>query len=290
MSPTLSIIVASHNARASIEACLDSLVRQMDQSVELIVVDNSVDGSADLVRARYTRVHLLALAPTALVNELWSAGIQESHGAIVALTTAHCIPADDWVAQVFEAHESPTAGVGGAIDGESGSGLTDWAVFFCRYSRFMPPLAEGKGIDIAADNAAYKREPLFRHEDQWRSGFWEPQLHEALLKEGQELKLCPGMLVRHRHSFGFASFMRQRFRHGRQFGGWRASNLTPTKRLIYLAAAPLIPLVLLQRTVRVVLGKGRHVSKLIAALPMLAAFFGAWVCGEALGYARGSSR
>lgn len=290
MTPRLSIIVASHNARASIESCLDSLVHQADQSVELIIVDNSVDGSAGFVRARYTRVHLLELAPAALVNELWSAGIQASHGAIVALTTAHCIPAGDWVARILEAHESPAAGVGGAIDGEAGSGLTDWAVFFCRYSRFMPPLAESNGIDIPADNAAYKREPLFRHEAQWRDGFWEPQLHEALLKEGQELKLCPHMHISHRHSFGFTSFLRQRFRHGRQFGGWRATSLTPMKRLAYLAAAPLIPLVLLQRTVRLVFGKGRHVGKLLATLPLLVAFFSAWACGEALGYVRGPSR
>lgn len=290
MSPRLSVIVASHNARASIRDCLDSLLRQADSGVELIVVDNSVDGSAEIVRAGHTGIRLLELPPAALVNELWSAGIRACRGPIVALTTAHCIPAEDWIARVVQAHESPVAGVGGAIDLDPASGPADWAVFFCRYSRFMPPLAEGRVLDIPADNAAYKREPLFRHEEQWRDGFWEPQLHEALRKEGQELMLCPAMVVRHRHSFGPADFLRGRVAHGRQFGAWRASGLTPAMRLVYFAAAPLIPLVLLQRTVRRVFGKRRHIGKLLASLPLLVLFFGAWACGEAQAYARGALR
>lgn len=289
MSTLLSVIVASCNARVSIQDCLESLTRQIDLAVELIVVDNSNDDSADIVRA-FPQVKLLTLPEGALMNELWSAGILQSRGDIVALTTAHCIPAPDWIAQVRAAHAGVAAGVGGAIDGDAKSGLTDWAVCFCRYSRFLPPLSAEEVADIPADNAAYKRAPLFRHEAQWRDGFWEPQLHHALALEGQVLRLAPAMRVHHRHSYGFAGFLRQRFLHGRQYGGWRASTLSPAKRALMLAASPLIPLVLLQRTARRVLGKGGYRVRLIATLPLLAAFFTAWACGEALGYARGSQR
>jgi len=289
MSPVLSIVVASSNARASIRDCLDSLTQQASAEVELIVVDNSGDGSADIVRAHFPGAQLLTMPAGALINQLWSAGIAESQGDIVALTTAHCIPASDWVAQVRAAHASAAAGIGGTIDGDAGSSLVDWAVCFCRYSRFMPPLGAGEVADIAADNAAYKREPLFRHQAQWRDGLWEPQLHRALAREGQVLLLAPAMGVRHRHSYGFAAFLRQRFIHGRQYGGWRTTTLSPARRALLVAASPLLPWLLLQRTVRRVLGKGSHGLRLVATLPLLAAFFVAWSCGEALGYVRGEA-
>ena len=290
MNVSLSIIVACCNAAASIRDCLDSLVQQGEADVELIVVDNSDDGSAEIVRAQFPGVRMFTMPSQALINELWSTGILQSCGDIVALTTAHCIPAPDWIAQVRKAHGTPAAGVGGAIDGDSESSLVDWAVCFCRYSRFLPPIGTGVVDDIPADNAAYKRAPLFRHQAQWRDGFWEPQLHHALAREGEVLWLAPAMQVRHRHSFGFSGFMRQRFLHGQKYGGWRASTLTPAKRVMMLIASPLIPLVLLQRTARRVMGKGGYRLHLFATLPLLAVFFIAWACGEALGYARGSAQ
>ena len=290
MSVKLSVIVACCNARSSIRDCLDCLVQQSDEDVELIVVDNSVDGSADVVRSYFPQVRMLTQPEGALINELWSTGLMQGSGEILALTTAHCIPAQDWIEQIRAAHTAVAAGVGGAIGGDFQSGLVDWAVCFCRYSRFLPPLSAGEVDDIPADNAAYKRAPLFRHEAQWRDGFWEPQLHHALALEGQVLRAAPAMLVRHRHSYDFSGFLRQRFLHGQKYGGWRASTLSPAKRALLLAASPLIPFVLLQRAARRVISKGGYHLRLIATLPLLTAFFIAWACGEALGYARGPAR
>ena len=286
----LSVIVASHDARGSVADCVASIERQLTPQDELIVVDNSQDGTGQIVRDRFRRVRLLSLDPSALVNELWSAGIRASHGDIVVLTTAHCIPAPDWIAQVVRAHGAGATGIGGAIDAEDGSGVIDWAVCFCRYSRFLPPLTNQAVTDIPADNAAYARGALLRHEDQWRAGFWEPQVHHALLAEGGQLRLAPEMLVRHRHSFGFAQFIRERYRHGRQYGGWRATTLTPSRRALHIVASPLIAPLLLARTMQRVLQKGGRTGRLIVAAPALAAFFLAWACGEALGYVRGPVR
>jgi glycosyltransferase involved in cell wall biosynthesis len=286
----LSVVVASSNAIVSIRDCLGCLVRQVDASIELIVVDNSSDGSTEIVRTDFPQVQLMTRPKSALINELWSAGIKESSGTIVAITTAHCIPSNDWIQQVLEGHLAEAAGVGGTIDGDPASGVIDWAVCFCRYNHFLPPLTASEVDDIAADNASYKRGPLFQHEAQWREGFWEPQLHRALAQQGQSLRIAPAMLVRHRHSYNFSGFMMQRFLHGQKYGTWRASTLGSTKRALMLAASPLIPFVLLQRTTRRVLQKGRNRSKFLAALPLIAAFYVAWACGEATGYAKGFAR
>ena len=290
MTIALSIVVASCNAVVSIRDCLGCLVQQVDQRIELIVVDNSDDGTTEIVRTDFPQIQLMTRPKNALINELWSAGIRESKGAIVALTTAHCIPAHDWIKQVLDGHLTEAAGVGGTIDGDPAGSLIDWAVCFCRYNHFLPPHFAGEVDDIPADNASYKRAPLFRHEAQWRDGFWEPQLHRALAQEGQVLRIAPAMWVRHRHSYNFSGFMMQRFLHGQKYGSWRASTLGFVKRALMLAASPLIPFVLLQRTTRRVLQKGRNRSKFLAALPLIAAFYVAWACGEAAGYAKGLAR
>ena len=42
--------------------------------------------------------------------------------------------------------------------------LVSWAIYFCRYSRYMLPLKEALVDDFAADNASYKRSILDRYQ------------------------------------------------------------------------------------------------------------------------------
>src|SRR5216683_3197838 len=51
-APRMSVVVASHNARVSIRECLSVLVGQRNHDdVEILVVDNSHDGSAETASA-----------------------------------------------------------------------------------------------------------------------------------------------------------------------------------------------------------------------------------------------
>lgn len=56
----ISVIVVSYNSRADLPSCLGSVVHELGSEDELIVVDNdSIDGSADLVASRYPDVQLI---------------------------------------------------------------------------------------------------------------------------------------------------------------------------------------------------------------------------------------
>lgn len=61
-SPTLSIIIVSWNVRDLLRVCLHSIQRAQGQlALEVIVVDSaSADGSADMVRAEFPHVRLMA--------------------------------------------------------------------------------------------------------------------------------------------------------------------------------------------------------------------------------------
>lgn len=288
--PTISVVVASTGPGSALEACLESLAAQMPaHGVDVVVVGASGDGHAQLVGRRFPDFRIVAVAAGALVPELWAAGIRATAGDVVALTTAHCVPAKDWLSAIAAAHASPVAAVGGAIEPDGEGRPLDWAIYFCRYSRYMLPLPAGQVADLAADNASYRRAELEGVGNAWRDGFWEASVHEELRRRGRALALDPSIVVRHRPSFSLGGFLRQRLLHGQHYARRRIRG-APGRRALYLAASPAIPLVLAARIARVVLGKRRHRLALLRAAPLLLLFLLAWTLGEALGYLRGPAR
>lgn len=254
---------------------------------ELLVVDNSTDGTGELVRRRFPDVRLVRSRPSALIPHLWEEGIRQSRGRIVAITTAHCVPREDWVDHILRAHAGEHVAVGGAIENDRRAGPVDWAVYFCRYTPFMLPFAEGPVPEIPGDNASYRRTWLDRCDATWRNGFWEPDVHAELKKAGARLWLTPSIVVYHKRSFGLRGFVRQRFHHGMHFGGARARRLSLPKRLLYAALSPAIPVVLVVRIVKRVAARRRHAGALLGSLPFLVLFLLAWTLGELIGYLRG---
>ncbi len=290
-APQISVVVASQNARGTIVECLSALLSQARTfSVELIIVDSSSDETTVLIREQFPHVVLLALPPGALIPELWKVGIEHSTATIVAITTAHFIPAPDWLQQILKAHEAAAPAIGGAIENDEAGRVVDWAVYFCRYSPYMLPFSEGAASEIAGDNASYKRESLDRCRQAWRTGFWEPEVHAEMKKAGERLLLAPSIIVRHKHSFGWWGFMQQRFQHGIQFGGDRAARFSVSRRVLYSVLSPAIPFIFLMRIVRQLLVKQRHWGKFVQALPILVLFLSAWTLGELVGYVRGATK
>jgi hypothetical protein len=308
-SPKLSVVIGSHNARSSVRECLSALEKQRqglpDQEVEIIIVDNSTDGTTELIRIAMEEqgrgrgdgpapnLKLVEAPATALIPELWGIGVRQSSGAIIATTTSHFTPRPDWFEQILRAHESSHAGhaghagIGGAIENDDSSGLVDWAVYFCRYSSFMPPFVEKAAREIAADNASYKRSALAQWRQSGEAGFWETVVHAGFRKQGLSLLLSPAIVVTHKRSFALFDFIRQRFQHGRQYGGARAERISTGRKWVYALLSPLIPLLFLARISRLVVTRRAHIGKFLLSLPILSLFLSGWAMGELWGYLLG---
>ena len=286
--PKVSVVVASHNARASIEECLTSLETQQPKGgVEIVVVDNSTDGTAEVIRQCFPAVKLVVRPPSALIPELWEAGIRRSSGDIVAITTAHCVPGKDWLIQMLKAHEAAVPAIGGAIENYESAGVVDWAIYFCRYSQYMLPFRESLVPEIPGDNASYKRVYIDRCHHVRHNGFWEPAVHTELKKAGLQLLLVPSIVISHKKSFSLKGFLKQRFQHGMQFGRERASRFPGPKRALYVLLSPAIPVAFLVRISQQVLSKRKHRKEFLISLPILLLFLLAWTWGELIGYLRG---
>ncbi|HEX8010439.1 MAG TPA: glycosyltransferase [Casimicrobiaceae bacterium] len=222
--------------------------------------------------------------PGALVPQLWAEGVRAARGTWVATTTAHCIPASDWVARLKAHLDEPVAAVGGVLANDAAAGPIAWAIYLLRYTAFAAPQAGGTVTELAADNALYRRAHIVEQQDLLADGFWEPAFHARWRAAGHELRLDPALVVTHRNRYRAGEFFRQRLAHGRQFGFARAAAWPRGRRLAMLLGSPLLPLVFLRKIVRAARRHpvcSRHVWP---AAGWLLVFAGAWGIGEATGY------
>jgi len=68
----------------------------------------------------------------------------------------------------------------------------------------------------------------------------------------------------------------------------RLGELSPLRRLCYVAAAPALPIVLAARMLRKTLGKRGHLAELALSFPVSLVAILAWALGELCGYVAGA--
>jgi hypothetical protein len=278
-NPTISVVVGAKASTDSLRACLSALEPQR-AGVEVVVCEALA--SPPELRERF---HWAAFTQKlgALVPELWTEGIDQASGDVVALTISQMVPASDWIEAIRDQHRRHDA-VGGAIDPGKGLRIADWAEYFCRYSRDMAPFPGHACVDLPGDNAAYKREWLDRVRSTFRDGFWEPDVHRELANEGASLWHAPEVVVRQGGSAGWRAFASQRLRHGRAYGNQRGVRFGRARNAAGVAGAPLVPFLMTLRIFRQVYAKRRHRTRAVAALPLIFFFNVVWAAAEARGH------
>ncbi len=287
------MVVGSQDADLPLLACLESLVPQAEPlGAEVLVAGSLGDETRRVIERRFPRVHVLAAGPDLLVPELWELGLRWAAAPIVALTTAQCRPAADWLTSAAQALEdAPEASaVGGPIEPPQGGSAADWAVYFARYAAYMPPVPDGPVAEIPGDNAVYRKKDLDLYWQEGSGGFWETLVHRRMRSAGRSLRMSPTMGVCLVPGQRPGPFVRARFRHGRHFAATRPGD-PRWRRFLRLFLSPLLPGLLLARVGRRVVSHRPDWSpRYLAALPWLAIFFASWSLGEAAGYISGRPR
>lgn len=285
----MSVVVAAWPDPAGVEECLTALEPQRDPVRDEVWVVAAASGGAG--RGAHPWASWLEASPRLLVPQLWSLGIRAASRDVVALTTAHCVPAPGWLAALREGH-ARLAGpaIGGPIEPPRGGRPVDWATYFLRYSAWLGLDREQAVPDLAGDNASYKRAVLLAAPEVAEDGFWEHEFHGRLRRAGQQPVFLPQMRVALRRSPAFGAFVRQRLRHGRRFGSARLRAHGRLWRAAAVAGSPLIPVALLGKVLGRALRHGRDLGALCGVLPLIAAFALAWAVGEASAYAAPARR
>jgi hypothetical protein len=285
----VTVVVACVEARRSIDRCLASIEAACRElRAEIVVVDASTDGTAEEVASRWPAIQLLRYPPGTLVPALWAAGLRGSSAPAVVFTIGQVIVPPEWTRALLGGLELAD-GAGGPMLLADAAGPVDWAVFYLRYSAFLPGQLPNGIVsgEIAGDNAAYRRAALDQHSESLAEGFWEVDFHQRLRRSGGRLTARRDAAVRFEHSAPLPAMLRHRFEHGRHFGAQRVEHGSSTARVAL--AAPVVPLVLALRAARRVVREPGYRLRFLAALPIFLVLAAAWSAGEAAGAVTGRS-
>lgn len=165
MTPTLSIIIVSFNARADLERCLESLHAAPPVATnEILVVDNgSTDDSAGAAR-RWPNVTVLELGANLGFARANNAGIRAGSGTnILLLNSDTIVPAGAIDRLIAELDRDPTVAIVGPrlVDGSGRAELS--------FGRMIGPLNELRQQRLATSGAVDALTRARRHPD-WVSG------------------------------------------------------------------------------------------------------------------------
>src|SRR5688572_26820329 len=214
----------------------------------------------------------------------YAAGIRAASAPLVVFTEDHCYPESGWARALVEAYDDRTAAVGPVVAHANVAGSIAWADYLIGYGPWIDPTPGGEVEYLPGHNSSYRRAALLPYEPDLET--WlvaESVLHWDLRKRGWRLILEPRART---HHFSFsrpASWLRATFLQSRAFAGERMQDAGPAKRLLWVAATPLIPAVRLRRCARDT-RRSAAGPPLVRALPALAASLAISALGEAVGY------
>lgn len=286
----LSVIVVSFSRLATLERCLSALVAEVRSvQAEVLVVRRSDD--VDPLRSRFPAVRWIPARPDETVPRMRSLGLESSGGDPVALLEDDCVVAEGWCAALLSAHQGSSAAVGGPIEPGNYRRARDWGVFFCEYGRFMSPLT-GEVAVLPGNNISYKRSALEKLAADVRNpnGFYETFANARLRQSGEVLRAAPRMIVHNANSWSREWLTTLPYHHGRGYGGLRVAGRSAAVRFGFAAFAVVLPAVQVGRITREIARRGRHLGRLVCALPWILLFATSWSVGEGVGYLFGPGR
>lgn len=284
---------------AAVESCLAALAAQDTRhELEIIVPwDESIAAVGALAR-RFPSVRFVSMGRLQTSQELTSeagqhelfdrrraAGLAVATGDVIAILEDRGRPRPDWARMMISAHQLlPHAVIGGAIENAHDSPL-NWAVYFCDFGRYQPPFEPGPRQWVSDINIGYKRTPLMAVVDAWREEYREATVNWALLRNGEVLYVTPDAVVEQcRGDLSFRSLLSERVAWGRLFALTRAREHGLLRRFTWAVTAPLLPVLLFARQLRLQCAKRTTLRPFLLASPIVVCFLAAWSVGEALGY------
>lgn len=288
MPPKVTVIVASVVGSPFIDECVESVLRQKGApQYEVIVSDCRGSENVQRLVTRFPQVRFVEHAKRETVPRLRRSGVEQAQGEFVAVIEEHCLAREDWIAKLIAACDSRYVAAGGPIHDYNYSRLRDWVTYFIEYNAYMPPWPDGEASNLNGANLIYRREVLLANLDALDKGYWEATLHPKLLAEGSKLRSVPDAVVYHRGPFDYFYYLRQRYLFSRAFAGARRGEVPLAKRVAYIVASPLVPVLLLARIGQRVAEKKKRIGKFVVSTPLILPALCVYAFGECMGYAFG---
>lgn len=218
------------------------------------------------------------------VFRLRSNGLKVASGVKIILLEDHCEITSNWFESIQTHLNNSKRIVGGPVENGSSHSFYHWSLYWSEYAAMMPPLPEGSIPYISAVNCAYDKSALDSCKETWLDGFYDNEVHDALIGQGASYYLAPGAIVRTSLPFKFSQALVHLYTGGKRYGRYRGGNYWNLTRLVRILSTILVPAVLLTRVFNIVLKRQpNRIKVFIFAWPILYLLLSAWGFGEMIG-------
>lgn len=206
----VSVIVPAYRGLATIAACLES-VREAAacMSHEIIVVESSGDGTADLVRRRFPGVKVIESGTRLSSGSARNAGFCHARGRLWLCVDQDCLVPRDWMTRLVALLTRDNIGAaGGSLGVANPANLPGWCVYFLEFFTHFP--SRGRVRD---DNFLIGANSGWRSEACSREIFPDRTLGEDLIaservrRSGWQVSYDPGLTVQHHNRHGWVQFL-----------------------------------------------------------------------------------
>ena len=207
----VSVVIPAFQGRATIVECLESVVGAVaGRSCEIIVVESSHDGAADLVRARFPGVRVIEPAERLSAGAARNEGFRHARGCLFLCVDQDCLVPPDWIPRMVELLGRDGVGAaGGSIGVANPRNLAGWCVYFLEFFTHFPSRGP-----IREDNYVVGANSGWRPEAIRGQAFPDRTLGEDLLAtasvraNGFRILYDPSLAVLHRNRSGWGEFLR----------------------------------------------------------------------------------
>lgn len=280
----VSVVIPSYNSSRTILDCLRSLVEQESPALEIIVVDSSDDGTADLIEREFPDVELVRLEQRTHAGIGRNLGAARARGSILAFTDADCIAARDWISAIRrvhgEARETPV--IAGSIDNGTPDSLVGTAEWFLEFSNAFPGL-DPHTVHFAATANLSLPTAVFRETegfDNSRTG-QDMVFGNTLRDHGYEVRFEPSARIAHRNRTALRHALSRQFALGEGSARIRRRIALPGA---WIARWPvLVPALAPWRfwrvASRVARSNRKQLPRFLAVSPLVALGIVAWTAG-----------
>lgn len=285
-STKVSVIIPSYNSRKTIEKCLRSLEKQKGD-FEVIVVDSSEDGTAEIVAQRFPNVRLYTFSERKFPGDARNFGVSKARGEILAFTDADCIVDRNWASEISKAHQNQYPLIGGVIDNGNPESYVGWAYYFCEFSQWMPESPAGQMVEIPTGCLSLKRWAFDKYGPFWEGIYCSDTVFNWRAgKDGHRPLFVPSIKVSHINMTSLRGFLKRKVFHGRYFAMVRIKerSFSTLQRIAFVMISPLLPFLLFYRTTRRVFKNGIYLKQFMLSSPLVFLGLTAWSCGEFVGY------
>jgi hypothetical protein len=247
----LSYVLAT-DTTATVRGVLAHLARQTRaEAIELVLVASGEVVAAELPAGLGAVRVERAPAPFSL-STARAAGVRAAAAPVIFLGETHTFPEPEMVERLLAAFAEGWDGVVPAILNANPGNGRSWAGYLLDYGRWHARRAAGPVDDPLVYNAAYRRDLLLALGDGLADALSaiDHDLHRALAAAGRRARFEPAARIRHLNVSRRGALVRERLLCGLRFGRFRAGRWSWPRRIVYAAASPLVPFVLLARARR----------------------------------------